>query len=45
LDLFEHLDEAVDLLDVDGAFVLSVEDFEDGLVLDLIYREVIGCHY
>lgn len=35
----------VDLLDLDAPCILPVEDFENGLVLDLIDSEVIGCHY
>ena len=39
------MDELVDLVDMDQAFVFSVKDFENGLILDLVYRELIGCHY
>lgn len=45
LHFFKHLDELVNLVYMDRAFVLSVKYFENGLVFDLINRELIGCHY
>ena len=45
LRLLEDRDEVVNLVNVDLALVLLVEDFEHGLILHLVYREVIGCHY
>jgi hypothetical protein len=39
------MDEVVDLVYLNAALALAVEDFENRLVLDLIDSEIIGCHY